>query len=125
MVAVRSTRRYGFAEKFWMVSEKTLLFPMIVSTLSGVLMVVPNSPIASTVPGDAAGRDEIADLERPEEHEERAGREIGQQPAPGHADGDAARRQKRGERRGLDAEEPEDGDDQYRVQEDATTPVSI
>jgi len=49
-VAVKSTRRNGLAEKFWMLSEKTLLFPTIVSTLSGVLMVVPNRPIALTVP---------------------------------------------------------------------------
>ena len=33
-----------------MVSENTLLFPIIVTTLSGVLTVVPNSPTASTVP---------------------------------------------------------------------------
>ena len=33
-----------------MVSEKTLLLPIIVITLSGVLRVVPNRPMASTVP---------------------------------------------------------------------------
>ncbi len=33
-----------------MVSENTLLLPTIVSTLSDVLTVVPNSPIVSTVP---------------------------------------------------------------------------
>src|SRR6185503_134350 len=50
MVTVKSTRRYGLAEKFWIVSEKILLLPTIVSTLSGVLIVVPNRPIEPTVP---------------------------------------------------------------------------
>jgi hypothetical protein len=38
MVAVRSTRRYGLAEKFWIVSEKTLLFPTIVRTRVAVVL---------------------------------------------------------------------------------------
>ena len=99
-------------------SEKTLLLPTMVSTLSAVLIVVPNRPIASTVPVTPPARDDVADLERPQEHQERAGREVGQQPAPRHADGDAAGGDQRGERRGLDAEESEDGDDERDVQED-------
>ena len=50
MVAVRSTRRYEFAEKFWMLSAKILLLPTMVLTLSGVLITVAKRPIDSTVP---------------------------------------------------------------------------
>ena len=48
--AVRSTRRNALVEKFWMVSEKTLLLPTNVLTLSGVRIVVAKSPISVTVP---------------------------------------------------------------------------
>jgi len=42
--AVRSTRRVGRAEKFMTVSLKTFPLPTKVSTLSGVMMVLPTRP---------------------------------------------------------------------------------
>ena len=48
--AVRSTRRTGRAEKFWIVSPKILLLPTSVNTLSGVTIVVAKRPSSCTVP---------------------------------------------------------------------------
>jgi hypothetical protein len=44
--AVRSTRRQGLALKLTMLSENSLLLPMVVRTLSGWSMVVANRPIS-------------------------------------------------------------------------------
>ena len=49
-LAKQSTRRKGSWLKFWMLSENTLLLPTMVTTLSGVMMVVPNRPSSLTVP---------------------------------------------------------------------------
>ena len=115
---MRSTRRTGSAEKFWIVSAKILLLPTMVSTLSGVTIVVPKRPSSCTVPGDAADGDEVADLERPQHEHERAGGEIGEQPAPRRADREAGAREQRRERRRLDAEVAEDAEDQRDVERD-------
>ncbi len=61
----------------------------------------------------------VADLERAQHEDERAGGEIGQQPAPGGADRDAERGDQRGERRRLDAEVAENPDDEEDVERDA------
>ena len=86
--------------------------------MSGVLMTVPNRPIVSTVPITPPALIDVADLERTEEDEEHAGREVRQQAAPCHADRDTAGGEQRGERGGFDAEEAEDRDDQRDVQDD-------
>ena len=87
----------------------------MVCTLSGVLIVVPNKPMASTVPVTPPA---VTDLEGSEKDEERAGREIREQSAPRHADGHTARGEQRRKRRRLDAKEPEDGDEEHDVEND-------
>ena len=89
---------------------------MIVCTLSGVLITVVNKPSSVTVPVTPANRHEIADLHRPQHHQEGARGEVGQQARPGHADGDAGRRDQGGEGRRLDAEVAENADDQQNIQ---------
>jgi hypothetical protein len=125
MVAVRSTRRYAFAEKFWIVSENTLLLPTMVRTLSGVLIVVPKRPISSTVPVTPPAVNEITDLERPQEHQERTGGEVREQPAPRHADRDAAGGDQRRECCRLDAEVAEDCDDQHDIEHDGQARLHV
>ena len=98
-------------------SEKTLLFPTMVSTYRRVDGRAKQSDGFNGA-GDTSRADEVADLERSQEDEECAGREICQQPAPGDTDGHTARRQKRGERGRFHAEETKDCNDQGRVQED-------
>ena len=115
---MRSTRRTGSAEKFWMVSANTLPLPTMVSTLSGVTMVVPNSPSSCTVPVMPPMLDEVADLEGPQDQHEGAGGEVAEHAAPGGADRHAGAGQHRGERRGLDAEVAEDAEHQRDVQRD-------
>src|SRR5581483_3721526 len=68
--------------------------------------------------GDAAGSDKVADLERSQDHDKRAGGEIGQQAAPRHADGHPRGGDDGGEARGLDAEVAEDRDHQNYIQGD-------
>lgn len=95
--ATLSTRRTGSTEKFWIVSPKILPLPTMVITLSGVTRVVPNRAQFVDRADDARDADEIADLERPQDQHERAGREVAQQPAPGRTDGRACTGQQRGE----------------------------
>ncbi|MNZ94813.1 hypothetical protein D3C78_1139300 [compost metagenome] len=68
--------------------------------------------------GHPAGADEVADLERAQDDDEAAGGQIGQQPRPGHADGQADRGDQRGEGGGLHAEITEDADHQQDVEGD-------
>ncbi len=67
---------------------------------------------------DLARHHVVADLERPQHEDERAGGEVRQQAAPRRADGDAEAGHQRGERRRLDAEIAEDRDDQDDVERD-------
>ncbi|MNH21380.1 hypothetical protein D3C79_811870 [compost metagenome] len=64
----------------------------------------------------AAGADEVTDLERAQDDNEGTGRQVGQQPRPGHADGQTDRGKQRGEGSGLHAEVTEDADHQDDVQ---------
>src|SRR5262249_26878862 len=57
-------------------------------------------------------------VEGTEDGQEAAGREVTEQAAPGHADGDAGGGDERRERRRLDAEEAENRDDQDDVEAD-------
>ena len=81
-------------------------------------IVVVNRPSTRTVPSTSPATHVVADLERAQHQDERAGGEVGQQAAPGGADRDAEAGDQRGERRRLDAEVAEDGDDQDDVQRD-------
>jgi len=56
--------------------------------------------------GHRAGRDGVAYVEGVKEHQERSGREVGEQSAPGDADGHTAGSEQRGERRRFHAEDP-------------------
>ena len=63
----RSIRDGGYATRFLIVSEKILLLPTMVNTLSGVMIVVPNNPISLTVPCElrkTRDRGHFADLPR-------------------------------------------------------------
>ena len=81
--------------------------------------MVPNSPTVSTVPVTPPTVTKSPTLNGRRNTQENApAREIRQQPAPGDADGDTARRQKRGERGGFHAEESQNCDDRDPIQED-------
>ncbi|MNN30536.1 hypothetical protein D3C81_1441870 [compost metagenome] len=66
--------------------------------------------------GHAASGDDVANLERSQHDDETTGCQIGQQTGPGHADGQADRRDQGGQAGGLDAEVAEDADHQQDVQ---------
>jgi hypothetical protein len=74
---------------------------------------------------DIAGNHVVADLERPQHEDERPGGEVGQQAAPRRADCNAEAGHERGERRRLDAEVAEDGDDQNDVQRDGNDRADV
>ena len=114
--AVRSTRRYGLVEKFLIVPPMTFALPTKVCTLSGVSMAVVNRPDGAHRALDVAREHVVADLERPQHEDERAGREVREQAGPRGADGDADGGDQRGERRRLDPEVAEDPDHQQHVQ---------
>src|SRR5215471_3479734 len=65
----------------------------------------------------AASGDEIAHLQRLKNHEKYSGREIGQQPAPCHADRNAGGSDQGGKARCLHPEEAEDGNHKDDVQQ--------
>ncbi|MCP1570751.1 hypothetical protein J2Y72_005054 [Pseudomonas aeruginosa] len=69
-----------------------------------------------TVPVTPPAQMKSADLERPQDDDEAAGRQVRQQSRPGHADGQADRRDQRRQAGGLDAEETEDAHHQQHVQ---------
>src|ERR1044071_2962584 len=66
--------------------------------------------------GDAAGGDEVADLERSQDHDKCAGGEVRQQAAPRHADRHAGGSDDGGEAGGLDAEVAENRDYKNDIQ---------
>ncbi|MNQ99895.1 hypothetical protein D3C85_1156470 [compost metagenome] len=68
--------------------------------------------------GYPTGANEVTDLERAQHDNEGTRRQVRQQPRPGHADGQADRREQRREGGGLHAEVTEDGDHQDDVQRD-------
>ena len=76
-------------------------------------------------PDDARDGDEVADPERAQEYQERAGGEVGQQPAPGHADGDTAGGQQGREARGFNAEKAEDRDNKCDVEHEAHAGLEV
>jgi hypothetical protein len=75
--------------------------------------------------GDAADGDKVTHLERFQHDQERPRREVGQQSAPGCADGDADAGNQCRETGGLDAEVAQDGNDQHNVQGDGDEAADV
>src|SRR4029453_4484042 len=123
MVAVRSTRRYAFAEKFWIVSENPLLLPTMVRTLSGVLIVVPKRPISSTVPVTPPAVMESPTLNGLRNTRNAPAAKFAS--SPPHADRDAAGGDQGRECCRLDAEVAEDGDDQHDIEQHGQAPLHV
>src|SRR5215471_10615613 len=88
-----------------MTSEKILLFPTVVRTLSGVLRVVPNSPTDSTVPVMPPAVTKSPTL--------KGRRKTRNAPAAKFA------------KSPLHAEDSEDGDDQHSVQYDRQAGLQV
>ena len=97
----------------------------MVRMLSGVLIVVPKQADLVDSARDAGRGDEVAHLERPQNHQEGASREVGEQSAPCHADRNAAGCDESGERRRLNAEVAEDRDDQGDVEQDGNPRLHV
>lgn len=69
--------------------------------------------------GDAAGRDEVANLEGAEDDEEDAGGEVGEESAPGGADGESGGGDEGGDGGGVDAEVSDDAEGEGDVEDDS------
>lgn len=79
-------------------------------------MVVTNRPISLTVPVTPPALMKSPHLERAQDDDEAAGREIGQQPRPGHADGHTDGGDQGGKGGGLHPEITEDADYQKDIE---------
>ena len=122
---MRSTRLNELALKFWTLSANSLLLPTKGQDMIGRVDGGDEQPDLADGARQPGGGDLVADLERTERQEKEPGGEVAEQPGPRRADGDTGRGQQRRERRRLDAEHAEHGDEHQQLQDDVRAGIEV